>query len=56
MEEQQMPEEGGNKKIRHRKKQLFNSILEQMEFYFSDSNISKDRFLAQLIQTDPCGY
>lgn len=43
-----------NKKGRHRKKHLYNSILQQMEFYFSDSNLSKDRFLSQLIKDDPC--
>lgn len=42
------------KKGRHRKKQLYNSILQQMEFYFGDSNLSKDRFLSQLMAKDPC--
>lgn len=37
------------KKSRHRKKHLYNTILQQMEFYFSDSNLTKDRFLSQLI-------
>lgn len=41
---------------RHRKKQLYNSILLQMEFYFSTSNLSKDRYLSQLIAEDPCKY
>lgn len=44
------------KKGRHRKKQLFNSILQQMEFYFGDSNLSKDRFLSQLINRDSCRF
>jgi hypothetical protein len=44
------------KKGRHRKKQLYNSILQQMEFYFSDSNLSKDRFLAQSVKKNPCKY
>lgn len=43
-----------SKKGRHRKKHLYNTILHQMEFYFSDSNLSKDRFLSQLISQDPC--
>lgn len=47
-------EEATQKKGRHRKKQLYNSILQQMEFYFSDSNLTKDRFLTQLIKDDPC--
>ena len=42
------------KKGRHRKKQLYNSILQQMEFYFSDSNLTKDRFLSQLLQQSHC--
>lgn len=44
------------KKGRHRKKQLYNSIMHQIEFYFSDSNITKDKFLLPLIQNDPCKY
>lgn len=47
-------EETTHKKGRHRKKQLYNSILQQMEFYFSDSNLTKDRFLTQLTKEDPC--
>nr|CAI5841366.1 unnamed protein product [Callosobruchus analis] len=42
-----------SKKGRVRKKQLYNSILQLMEFYFSDANLSKDRFLMQLLQNDP---
>ncbi|KAB0792205.1 hypothetical protein PPYR_14164 [Photinus pyralis] len=45
--------ENSQKKGRHRKKQLYKSILQQMEFYFSDSNLAKERFLSQLIQNDP---
>ncbi|CAG9854708.1 unnamed protein product [Phyllotreta striolata] len=41
------------KKRRHRKKHLYNSILKLMEFYFSDSNLSKDRFLIQQINESP---
>ncbi|XP_050300139.1 la-related protein 7 [Anthonomus grandis grandis] len=41
--------EAQSKKSRHRKKHLYNTILQQMEFYFSDSNLSKDRFLSQLL-------
>lgn len=46
-------EDSISKKGRHRKKQLYKSILQQMEFYFSDSNLSKDRYLSQLIQEEP---
>ncbi|KAL1122001.1 hypothetical protein AAG570_003408 [Ranatra chinensis] len=38
------------KKDRSRKKQLYQSILKQMEFYFSDANLSKDRFLHKLLE------
>lgn len=42
------------KKRHHpKKKQLYASILKQMEFYFSDAALSKDRFLCQLIGKDP---
>jgi La-related protein 7 len=45
-----------HKKVRHRKKQLYNAIRKQMEFYFSDANLTKDRFLGNLISEDPCKY
>lgn len=41
------------KKYRQRKKALHAAILKQMEFYFGDANLSKDRFLAGLIKQDP---
>ncbi|KAK6633794.1 hypothetical protein RUM44_004401 [Polyplax serrata] len=41
------------KAIRRRKKQLYECVRERMEFYFSDSNLQKDRFLSQLIKNDP---
>lgn len=44
------------KKSRHRKKHLYNTILQQMEFYFSDSNLAKDRFLSQLLSESSCKY
>ncbi|XP_047368970.1 la-related protein 7 [Vespa velutina] len=39
-------------KPRFRKKALHAAILKQMEFYFSDANLSKDRFLGNLIKED----
>jgi len=41
---------GGRKRKRH----LFNSIRGQMEFYFGDANLSKDRFLRRYVEQDPC--
>ncbi|XP_043249301.1 la-related protein 7 [Colletes gigas] len=40
-------------KPRLRKKALHAAILAQIEFYFSDANLSKDRFLSNLIQQNP---
>lgn len=40
-------------KGRHRKKQKYNAIRSQMEFYFSDANLTKDRYLGQRIKEDP---
>lgn len=40
-------------KPRFRKKALHAAILKQMEFYFSDANLCKDRFLSNLIKQDP---
>lgn len=57
VEENQATEEGQRnpKKIRHRKKQLFNTIRAQIEFYFSDSNLSKDRFLSDKVKENNGG-
>ncbi|XP_046436699.1 la-related protein 7 [Neodiprion fabricii] len=41
------------KKPRLRKKALHAAIRKQMEFYFGDANLSKDRFLGNLIKQDP---
>lgn len=42
-----------HKKPRSRKKALHASILKQMEFYFSDANLTKDRFLSELLKQSP---
>jgi La-related protein 7 len=41
------------KRIRPRKKKLYEDILTQMEFYFSDANLTKDRFLGDLVKNNP---
>lgn len=46
--------QGQKQNRRKRKKQYFNAIRKQMEFYFSDANLTKDRFLKKLIASDPC--
>ncbi|XP_070499188.1 la-related protein 7 [Chironomus tepperi] len=46
-------EHQGNKQFRVRKKQMYIKLLNQMEFYFSCSNLAKDRFIAKLIAEDP---
>jgi hypothetical protein len=37
------------------KKEQRRKVREQMEFYFSDSNLTKDRFLKKEITTSPDG-
>ncbi|XP_045768924.1 la-related protein 7 isoform X2 [Maniola jurtina] len=46
-------ENNPRKRVRHRKKQIYENIMKQMEFYFSDANLSKDRFLGDLVKNDP---
>lgn len=43
-------------KPRQRKKAMHASILKLMEFYFSDANLNKDRFLSELLKQSPCKY
>jgi hypothetical protein len=50
-ENQQQASNANNKS----KKFLYKRIREQIEFYFSDSNLSKDRFLKQEIQKSQDG-
>lgn len=46
-------ENNPKKRLRHRKRHLYENIMKQMEFYFSDANLSKDRYLGDLVKTDP---
>lgn len=48
------PQQGTKKEAkRHRKKLLLKQLTEQMEFYFSPANLSKDKFMSELIAKDP---
>lgn len=53
VEQEAKHEHSPRKRIRHRKKQVYDNILKQMEFYFSDANLTKDRFLGDLVKKDP---
>ncbi len=46
------------KETKHERKELLDRIRTQMEFYFSEANLSKDRFLKQELQSaeDGCMY
>lgn len=57
--ETENPEDSQKEKKRpyhQRKKHTLNCVLQQMEFYFGDSSLSKDRFLKSLVDTSPDGY
>lgn len=45
---------GKSQQPRKRKKQYYNRIRHQMEFYFGDANLSKDRFINKLLAVNPC--
>lgn len=47
---------GKTQHVRKRKKQYYKRIRQQMEFYFGDSNLSKDRYLNKLIAINPCKF
>lgn len=41
---------------RKRKKHLHKCLRELIEFYMGDVNLSKDRFMSQRLQGQPCTY
>ncbi|XP_071455738.1 la-related protein 7 [Hetaerina americana] len=41
------------KRVRRRRKKAYQAIRQQMEFYFSDANLTKDRFLSKLVEQYP---
>lgn len=41
------------KKVRKRKKGVYKKMAAQLEFYFSDANLRKSKFLRELIEKDP---
>ena len=56
MEETAMPSEESKDKVksyRKRKKQMYKNIVQQMEFYLGDANMSKSEFMPKLIEKDP---
>ncbi|XP_061169041.1 la-related protein 7-like [Saccostrea echinata] len=55
MDNQEKQKRVGTSK-RKRMKAIQAKIREQMEFYFSDSNIAKDRFMKNLIESSDGGY
>lgn len=48
-----MPAEVVDKKVRKRKKRIYKTMAAQLEFYFSDANLRKSKFLKDLITQDP---
>jgi hypothetical protein len=44
-----LTESKASKKVRKRKKGLYKKMAAQMEFYFSDANLRKSKFLKDLI-------
>ncbi|XP_031559596.1 la-related protein 7-like [Actinia tenebrosa] len=49
-------ENSQKKKHKKRTKKIESQLKDQIEFYFSDSNLQKDRFLKQAISKNPNGY
>lgn len=45
-----------HKKQFHGKKRLYEKLKDQMEFYFSPSNVAKDRYMSKLLEEDQCKF
>ncbi|KAL5018412.1 hypothetical protein ScPMuIL_004134 [Solemya velum] len=56
MEEQEKQESSHKEKKRKRTKAVYHQIQDQMEFYFSDANLQRDRFLKKQIDESKDGY
>ncbi|XP_041363125.1 la-related protein 7-like [Gigantopelta aegis] len=56
MEDVASGQRGVEKKTRKRMKDVRKMILKQMEFYFSDSNLHKDRFIKKEMEKSKEGY
>lgn len=56
MNTRDIEEEKMQKKRKKRTKKILTQLKEQIEFYFGDANLSKDRFMKQEITKHPEGY
>ncbi|GFO12470.1 LA-related protein 7 [Plakobranchus ocellatus] len=57
MDEENSTVHEDNKRPHHRRmKHTLNLVLEQMEFYFGDSSLSKDRYLKSMVDSSPDAY
>lgn len=48
-------EENASKESSSSKSEIRKNVCQQMEFYFSDANLTKDRFLKKEITSSPDG-
>jgi lupus La protein len=55
-EEQVKAEEGAGDEVKAEPAEVDQQLKKQIEFYFSDSNLPKDKFLLQLTKKTPEGW